>query len=454
MCDTIVALGNSTRDGSVLFGKNSDREPNESHNIIHLKRTKHQPNSKVRCTYISVPQVEETNEVLLLKPFWMWGCEMGANEYGVTIGNEAVWSKEPYRDTGLLGMDLMRLALERAETAEKALDVIIELLEKYGQGGACGYTDKKLKYHNSFIITDHNEAWVLETADKYWIAEKVKDIRTISNTLTIGNEFDKIHPTLISHAIDEGYCKSENDFNFAECFIPRFNINQIGAKGKVRKECTTNRLRKFKGKITPEIIMSTLRDHNIKLSEQDEWDPSQGSMKSPCMHYTSFITPSQSVGSHVAHLKQDMQIHWVTGTSAPCTSIFKPIFLPKCGVTMSLPRAEGKYNQNTLWWRHEKLHRLVLMDYQKRLNVYQDERNDLEAKLMKKTRKIVEKISIPITQENVDKLRSLTDKAFMKSMKKTQKWIEKVENLSIESKPGYFYRRRWRKLNSHANLTL
>jgi len=454
MCDTIVALGNSTKDGCVLFGKNSDREPNEAHNIVYLKRSKHDPNSQVKCTYISIPQVEETNEVLLLKPFWMWGCEMGANEFGVTIGNEAVWSKEPYRDTGLLGMDLMRLALERAETAEKALDVIIELLEKFGQGGACGYTDKKLKYHNSFIIADPNEAWVLETADKYWIAEKVKDIRTISNTLTIGSDFDKIHPDLISHAIDDGYCKSENDFNFAECFIPRFSINQIGAKGKVRKECTTNRLMKYKGKITPEIIMSTLRDHNLKLLEQDNWDPSQSSMKSPCMHYTSFFTPSQSVGSHVAHLKQDLQVHWVTGTSAPCTSIFKPIFLPKCGLTLDLPKAEGQYNNNTLWWQHEKLHRLVLMDYQKRLNAYRDARNDLEGKYMMETRRIVEKISTPLTQKNIEELGSLTDKAFKRSMKKTQEWIKKVKTLSIESKPSYFYRRRWRKLNSHDNLPL
>ncbi len=37
MCDTIVALGNSTVDGSVIFAKNSDRDPNEAQQIVLIK---------------------------------------------------------------------------------------------------------------------------------------------------------------------------------------------------------------------------------------------------------------------------------------------------------------------------------------------------------------------------------------------------------------------------------
>lgn len=57
--------------------------------------------------------MEKTYAVILSKPAWMWGAEMGANECGVCIGNEAVWTKlnEP-GDTveRLLGMDLLRFA--------------------------------------------------------------------------------------------------------------------------------------------------------------------------------------------------------------------------------------------------------------------------------------------------------------------------------------------------------
>lgn len=67
-----------------------------------------------------------------------------------------------------------RLGLERADTAEKALAVIVDLLEKYGQGGNCMESHMVFTYHNSFLIADRKEAWVLETSGKYWAAEKVE----------------------------------------------------------------------------------------------------------------------------------------------------------------------------------------------------------------------------------------------------------------------------------------
>ncbi len=207
MCDTIVALGNSTLDGNVIFGKNSDREPNEAQQMILIPAANHVPGEEVHCTYIDVPQVERTHAVLLSKPFWMWGAEMGTNEFGVTIGNEAVFTRTPYgKDPGLIGMDMLRLALERAQNADQALRIVIDLLEKYGQGGNCGFAHK-LYYHNSFLICDPEKAWVLETSGKDWAAEKVEAVRSISNAITIGNHWDMASATLVSNAMENGWCK-------------------------------------------------------------------------------------------------------------------------------------------------------------------------------------------------------------------------------------------------------
>ena len=62
------------------------------------------------------------------------GAEMGINEYGVSIGNEAVFTKSKTKTPSLIGMDFIRLALERTKTAKQASEEIIRLLLEYGQG--------------------------------------------------------------------------------------------------------------------------------------------------------------------------------------------------------------------------------------------------------------------------------------------------------------------------------
>lgn len=38
MCDTMVALGNVTKNGKVIFAKNSNRHPDEPAEILHVPR--------------------------------------------------------------------------------------------------------------------------------------------------------------------------------------------------------------------------------------------------------------------------------------------------------------------------------------------------------------------------------------------------------------------------------
>lgn len=201
MCDTFIALSSVTEDRSVIFGKNSDREPNEAQSLEYHPARTYGADQTLQCTYLKIPQARTTYAMILSRPFWMWGAEMGSNEKGVVIGNEAVFTRLPRSlEGGLTGMDLLRLGLERGATAQAALDVIVGLLADYGQGGVCGYEDKSLTYHNSFIIADSTEAWVLETAGPVWAALKVSDYYTISNCLSIGENFDRSHPDLIDTA--------------------------------------------------------------------------------------------------------------------------------------------------------------------------------------------------------------------------------------------------------------
>ena len=148
MCDTFVLLPDFTENGKFYFAKNSDRDPNEAHEVVIIPRKEHLEDDLLKCTYISIPQVKITNRMILSKPVWIWGAEMGVNEFGVVIGNEAVFSKiPPGKEPGMIGMDYLRLGLERGSSASESLDIITKLLEEYGQSGNCGF-DHPFYYHN------------------------------------------------------------------------------------------------------------------------------------------------------------------------------------------------------------------------------------------------------------------------------------------------------------------
>ena len=342
MCDTLVVI---TTDG-VLFAKNSDRNPNEAQLLDWQPRRRHPTGSRVRCTWIEIGQVAETHAVLLSRPFWMWGAEIGANEHGVVIGNEAVFTDQAYAPTGLTGMDLVRLALERAETAIGAVEVITELLGRHGQGGGCGHEDRTLNYHNSFLVADATGAYVVETAGALWEVEHVTSgIRSISNGLTI--------PGFARHAAR----------------IPTY-FTQSKVRQAITGSCAAS---------SPADLMAVLRDHGTK-GPAPRFAPVLGAKSAPCMHAGGGIkATSQTTASWVAELRSGGDHrHWVTGTSAPCTSLFKPVRVDQALDLGS--DATDRFDPDTLWWRHERLQRAVSADPVRLLPLLTSERDAIEAR--------------------------------------------------------------------------
>ncbi len=373
MCDTMVALGTATRDGCVLFAKNSDRQPREPHIIVRIPRKEYPAGEKVKCTYIEVDQSELTYEVFLLKPAWIWGCEMGGNEYGLNIGNEAVFTLEKYAKYGLTGMDMIRLALERCKSSLEAVDFITSLLQQYEQGGNCGY-QKPFYYHNSFLIADLESAWVLETAGEYWAAERVKDVRSISNCLSIGKSFDKAHPRLIQHAIERKWCKSEQDFDFARCYSDTLFTHFSGSKQ--RQAYSQSVLEKNWGKIDVQLMKSILRAHHPSLEGKQF---RRSCLKSICMHGGGIIG-DHTTGSYVASLDKEQCTYWVTGSPTPCVSIFKPLWLTD---HEDIPFIEEDSDRALAFWeRRAELYRMILRQQIPDLSTYIEARDKLEEEWM------------------------------------------------------------------------
>lgn len=439
MCDTLVALGSVTADGVTLFAKNSDREPNEAHHILRIPRTKHAPGARVKCTYSEIPQVAETHAVLLAKPFWIWGAEIGANEFGVAIGNEAVFTKIPYnKGPGLIGMDLLRLALERAQTARAALDVITNLLAQYGQGGNCGFMHATY-YHNSFLIADPREAWVLETAGPHWAAECVRDIRSISNGITIGSEWDLASPDLVNYAVQRGWCKGRADFHFARCYADPLYTRFSRCNERQRR--TTDVLSAQRGKITAETMMHALRDHG----DADEWSPARGVTTFTVCAHAGYgpIRASQTTGSMVSQLAPKRQTHFVTGTSAPCTSIFKPVWLD-AEIPDSGPAPNGTHDHNTLFWRHERLHRATLRDHATRHALYRDERDTLEREFIVGAQECA--------SASPEARGAFSAQCFARAEQAEAEWLQRVLQTAPRRPHGRLHKRAWNTFDREAAM--
>ena len=350
MCDTMVSL---TDDG-VLFAKNSDRDPNEAQVLRWYDGQDHEPGARLRCTWSEIPQASQTHRVLLSRPWWMWGAEMGANQHGVVIGNEAVFTRgaRERRDkdapSPLLGMDLVRLGLERATSAHEAVGVIIALLEEHGQGGSCSHEQPRFTYDSSFIVADAFGATVLETAGRRWATEQVVGPgRSISNGLTI--------PDFAARHADP-------------------------VRGRVAA-CATRRARTEASAVaarTPADLMAALRDHGNAAGPV--WSPVNGALDAPCAHAGGVVTSTQTTASWVADLRYPSDVlHWVTGTSAPCTSVFKPVQVFKPLDVDPDPMPDNHFDVAYRWWRHERLHRLAVRDHAASLARFSAERDRLEA---------------------------------------------------------------------------
>ena len=320
MCDTFVVVD----ENQVLFGKNSDRDANEAQVLSWVPAREYRAGDVLRCSWRSIPQVRRTNAVLLCRPFWMWGAEMGANEHGVVIGNEAIFAREPLEDDGLLGMDLVRLGLERAQTADAAKNVICELIARHGQGGRCGYDRPGFRYHNSFIIADTDGAWVVEAAGR----------------------------NIATRHIDQGAYAISNGITLAELSPREDRIRPRVAMASQRRERVKCLVESAQD---AQQAMRALRDRGDG-NERPRYRRLNGAMAAPCMHAGGWLAASQTVGSFVAVLGQSEQRYWATGTAAPCLSVFRPVSVAR-GHDVGSPT--GK-RDDSLWWRFEAIHRAML----------------------------------------------------------------------------------------------
>ena len=361
-CDTFAVCKAYSETEENLFAKNSDRPVGEVQRLCFAKGGEHKWGEMIRCTQMEIPQAEHTYTVWGSQPFWIWGFEMGFNEKGLVIGNEAEGSRCPTEpEEGLLGMDILRLALERSATAREAITVITDLISQYGQNAnACLWYEHR--YENSFILMDEKEIWVLETAGRRWIAKQLKDWWAISNCYSLEDDFDCASADLEAYARKNCWIGEGEAMNFAKAYsaamdrqpksLPRWRRMKKLLKQAIQESPA--------GKAGVSHAKAILRDHFEGEIIEPRYGRFYGAFMSICMHALT-NHDAQTSASLISTYDPLLGLISRYAQSVPCCSVYIPVY-QNTEIPEAMQIGEGTYDAKSLWWNLERLNLAVSLD--------------------------------------------------------------------------------------------
>jgi dipeptidase len=358
-CDTLVALGATTQNGQTIFAKNSDRPANECQPLVLHERQQHRPGAGVRCQFLTLPQAPATARHIGSRPYWCWGYEHGFNEHQVVIGNEALHSKLPEAsEPRLIGMEILRLGLERGRSAGEAVEVMTSLISQYGQGKFANTAGVRT-YDNGFIVADPHEAYVIETAGHEWVVKQVASALGISNVYSVETDWSRHSPNAEQTALEQGWRRPENGrLNFAETYTA---ASRSEGSGAMRRGRSCALLSQRTGDITARTMMAVLSDHNDGRSPQAEFQAAIRPGAGICMHPVPNAEWGCTAASLVADLCADssrLPVYWCSLYS-PCLSLFLPVFI-EGDLPAALTRGDATPSEDSPWWLFHNLNRTVM----------------------------------------------------------------------------------------------
>ena len=349
----MVALGVSTKGGNTVFAKNSDRPHDEPQPLIQIEAADYSGGFS-GTQFVDVPQAAHTYRHVGSKPYWCAGYEHGYNEHQVVIGNEALPSllleaSEPK----LVGMEVLRLGLERSKSGEEAVDVITGLVSEFGQGKFSNSAGVRT-YDNIFLIADPTSAYVVECVGHDWAVKKVENVTSISNISQIGEDADRMSPGVKSQATKLGLFEMEFGDKFA--FSSVFADSENSLSGLARQCRSDAMLGRDAGQLDVRSMIEVLTDHSDGENPDEDRVIDVAGNLSICLHRTVGESTGASTASLVADLcatDERLPIYW-TGLYSPCMTVFLPNFIESelpgvLGIGSELESADSP------WWDFYRL---------------------------------------------------------------------------------------------------
>ena len=188
-CDTLVALARASADGVTLFAKNSDRPPRECQRIVQLPAPSAPAPARGALPVHRDPAGRGDGRRGSARSRTGSGASSTASTS--TASRSATRRSSRARRSGasgLLGMDLVRLGLERGRSGRRGARRDHALLEEHGQGGsglspsATGRTTTR-----SSIADPRDAPGSSRRGPALGRASRSRDVGNISNGLAIGD---------------------------------------------------------------------------------------------------------------------------------------------------------------------------------------------------------------------------------------------------------------------------
>ena len=261
----------------------------------------------------------------------------------------------------------------------------------------------------------------------------MRSIRSISNGLTIRDDWDLASDGLAARARDAGLDPGNARVDFARTFADR--LTTWGAAARPRRGCTEAFLARAAG-VDARVAQAALRQHG----DGDHPERAAGGLRmTVCGHASWWPTrqAAQTTGSLVAELDARGARCFVTATSAACLLTFKPVWLD-AGLPDLGPTPTRRFDPAALWWAHERLHRLALADLAGTLRELGPERDRLEA-------------SWRAAGGSVEERRAVSERAAAEGRALAERFVARL-GAAVRRLPGPIYRMYWARLDRGSGL--
>ncbi|TIC96178.1 putative dipeptidase B [Colletotrichum higginsianum] len=281
-----------TADGSVMVGGTGEEV--SSHWLQLFPARDHAPNATITVgvtdkasipgELFAIPQVAHTYRYLSMEYSDFEGFPApltngGLNENGVTVrdvwaqNREELVSMTPTPQRGVQYSDLARIVMERARTAREGVEIIGDLMNRYGEATYGG---------NTHLVADKDEGWVvweMAGGQKLWAAERLgtDEVRVLYPgyiedfpTDFAASPDHMASDNIVSFAVEQGWWDPDGGapFNIFDAYGEKGdNLTARDGGFKFMSQAALEEATRAMAPLTEEKLMERVRDRRIADDE-------------------------------------------------------------------------------------------------------------------------------------------------------------------------------------------